>query len=268
MRLWIIELVICILLIIMAFTLFQSHKSLWRRVGGFILMGATGLAFWFWTGSLATALGGIALWFIFPIVQAGWLSRRIRFSVRRQLEAGSFDPEHFPELQEISAEIRRLGFSVEGDYWLRPSVIEQGYRLFRHKDEPLFAAIAVVRHGPAVLHYMMFLTPGSDENLWLTWDYPLAYGLLMPPDAMVYRYMDAATLDELLSMHREFLKVNEIQSLADEKNSSDWFEKLFNRTIDYNMHRGLLEHSMNEVAYTWRGTAFVLWQVFCEVIKG
>src|ERR1700679_1750992 len=97
---WVFEVGICLTLVIMAFALFQSYRSVLRRLGGFILMGATGLGFWFWTRSVGTALFGISLWVIFPIIQAGWMSRRVRFSIRRRLEPGALNAEDFSELQE------------------------------------------------------------------------------------------------------------------------------------------------------------------------
>ncbi|MFZ5806108.1 MAG: hypothetical protein ACOY3I_02710 [Verrucomicrobiota bacterium] len=271
MRPWILELGICLGLVVLAFVMFSSGKPWLRRLGGWVLMSSTGLALWFWTRNGLAALLGVVVWFALPVGQAVWMSRRLKFAAHRQLETGHFDSHEIPEMDVLTSELRRLDFKWEGDFWLKPAIVEQGYRLLVHEKENVYAAIALIRYGGAALVYAMFLTPDENSVIWQTWDYPLAYGLKMPPHVVVYRCLDSATLPELYEQHRQFISINEVQKSAALKPTQEFFNAFFDSLIQYNLTAGMLISSSrktDEIHYTWRGTAFVSWQVFREVVMG
>lgn len=271
MKAWVLELGICLGLVMLAFILFGSGKPLLRRIGGWVLMGSTGLALWFWTNNWIAAFLGVAIWFVLPVGQAVWMSRQLKFSKKRKLESGNFDSHEIPEIDALTAELRRLGFKWEGDYWLKPAIVEQGYRLLVHESDNTYATIALVRYGGAALVYEMFMSPSEDGTTWMTWDYPLAYGLKMPPELMVYRYLDAVSLKELYEQHKQFISINKVKNASEMKSTQEFFDKFFDELIKYNLSLGLLGSSRrtrDEIHYTWRGTAFVSWQVFREVVLG
>lgn len=272
---WVLEFTICVALVVMAFSMFQSPYVGLRRLGSYTLMFASGVAVWFWAQhSLMAAFCGVSLWFILPIGQAVWISRQLRFASARNMEPGELGLEEFPELLDLDAEVRRLGFQTDREYWLRPSPIDQGYRIYYHIEKQVFATIALVRQGPAVISYLIFLTPGTNGAVWITWDYPLAYGLKLPPEVMAHRYLDATSLAELFEQHLEFLKINEVPAIEQSpvvEEGPKLLQQLFDYTLKYNIREGLLRQTGNspsEVNYTWRGTAFVSWQVFMEIARG
>jgi|GEM_PF-761780 len=272
---WVLEFSICVVLVVMAFAMFQSPYVGLRRFGSYTLMFASGLSVWFWTQhSFVAALCGVSLWFVLPMGQAVWISRQLKFSSSRFMEPGELGLEEFPELLDLDGEVRRLGFQTDREYWLRPSPIDQGYRVYYHIERRVFATIALVRQGPAVISYLIFLTPGENGTVWITWDYPLAYGLKLPPEVMVHRYLDSSSLMELFEQHLEFLKINEVPATHEPpvvEQGPKLIQQLFDNTLRYNLREGLLrqvENNAGEVNYTWRGTAFVSWQVFMEIIRG
>jgi hypothetical protein len=268
---WVLELGMCLGLVVLAFVMFSSGKPVLRRLGGWVLMSSTGLALWFWTRNGLAALLGVVVWFVLPVGQAVWMSRRLKCAANRKLESGHFDSQEIPEIDVLTTELRRLDFKWEGDFWLKPAIVEQGYRLLIHEKENTYATIAVIRYGGAALVYAMFLTPAADGTIWLTWDYPLAYGLKMPPHVVMYRCLDATTLPELCEQHRQFISINTIQNASTLKPTPEFFDKFFDSLIQYNLTAGMLMASSrksDEISYTWRGTAFVSWQVFREVVLG
>jgi len=217
------------------------------------------------------AVGGLLLWFLVPAVQALWLSRQLRFSRRRRLVAGAIDYEEFPEINRVSRDVRGEGFKVLGDYWLKPSPFEQGYRLFVHGEEPILAAAAVVRQGGLAMHYHILLTWDGEGRAWLTWDYPLAYGLAMPPEFQVHRCLEAEGWPELLAQHREFLVLNGVEAAGCRGGLEDVreFDRVLQAVLRHNLRAGILcRQEGDEVAYNWRGSLMVGWQVVREMVAG
>ena len=267
---WLIEAGLYVGLALLAFALFHSPRPWLRRAGNILLIGASGLALWFWTSSLWWVALGVSLWFLVPMIQAAWLSRKLTFAVKRKLSQGSIREEDFPGINQLTYQLKQFDFKLEGEYWLKPSPLKQGYRLFSDLENSLYAALAVIRFGGASLIYMIFATPARNKAVWLTWDYPLAYGLRMPPHIMLHRCLEANSVKELCEQHRKFLSINKVKP-AKAKSAKNFFEKLFAATIDHNLHAGILGQSPRQeekISYTWRGTAFVAWQVLCEVVKG
>ena len=260
---------------LLAFACFSSETSAIRRCGIWVLFATLGVALWLCTENAWVVLTGLIAWFGVPVAQAVYMSRKLSFAARRQLKKGTLSTTDFPEVREISQDLKDLDFKMEEDYWLDPSPIEQGYRLFSHPSEPIYGSIAIVKPGSLHLTYLIFATPGPDGTIWLTWDYPMAYGLKMPPNFKVFRCLEAETAAELLDQHREFLKINEIDTSATGPVSSaqvaPFFEQLFGTTINYNVHVGLLKplrQNAGEMGYSWRGTAFISWQVLRELVCG
>lgn len=266
------EVGVCVGLLLMAFALFSSPFAWMRRMGAIVLIGTSGLALWFWTGKWWAAIFGMGIWFILPIGQAVWVSRRMHFSQKRKLESGYLTDEEFPEMVTLTTDLRKLDFKWEGDYWLKPSTMDQGYRLFKHEKDDAFAAIAVIRFGGVALIYLAFVTPAKNGEIWLTWDYPLAYGLKMPPHFMIHRYIDVSSTQQLYEQHQEFLKLNEVEAKVKENQSAvELFDEFFAALISYNLEQGVLGASAKhkgEIAYTWRGTAFISMQVLREISMG
>ena len=269
MNSWFLEAGLCLGLVLLAFALFHQSHAWLRRAGSYVLIGTSGLALWFWTRNWAVVVLGVSLWFVLPLTQAVWMSRRLRFSAKRKLQADHFDVEEFPEIHELTGKLRKEGFRMEGDYWLRPSPLDQGYRILVHEEDSIYAAISLLRYGHAALIYMIFATPGRDGSIWLTWNYPLAYGLMMPPHLMIHRCNDARSPEELFEQHKEFLSINKVKPKAGAAQKPVvFFEKLLFSTIEHNLREGLLHSSQpDQINYTWRGTAFVSWQVLREMVS-
>ena len=273
MQEWAFDLLLCSAVLLLALACFQSERSWIRRAGLWLIFGGIGLGVWLWTGNITMVIAAVAAWFVVPVGQAVYLSRKLRFSSQRQLNPGRIEPSEFEDLAGLTSELRNLDFVQEADYWLEPSPVEQGYRLFVHRDESVYAAISIIRQGGISLYYTMFLTPDSSGNIWMTWDYPLAYGLKMPPGFKIYRCLEARSSAELLSQHHEFLNINQARQPDRDsvREAGCFFDEIFKSTLRYNLSIGLLrntESGKGDVVYTWRGTFFISWQVLVELVTG
>lgn len=271
---WVAELGICFGMVLLAIACFQFRLYWMRKVGVWLIFSTLGVAIWFWTGSWIAVMITLLGWFVIPAVRAVVMSQRLRFSINWRLKSGVLDVEEFPELHELTQQARKLGFVSAGDHWLRPSPVEQGFRLMTHREKPIFAAVAVVRQGALSLSYLIFGTPTADGCVWITWDYPLAYVLKMPPNFRVYRYLQAMSVAELFERHEAFLAVNEVkaaEAVLDASKATKFFDRIFKATVNYNLDIGFLrntEGGSGEIMYSWRGLAFICAQVLREMIKG
>ena len=271
MESWVWKLWVALALALMAGAAVRSGYSRGQRAGYWLFLILAGFLGWWWTESVAVAVGGVMMWFLVPGLQALWLSRQLRFSRRRRLVSGPIDYEEFPEINRISRDVRGEGFQVLGDYWLEPSPYEQGYRLFAAPGSVVLAAAAVVRQGPVTMHYHMLLTRDEQGRMWMTWDYPLAYGLIMPPDFHVYRCLEAEDWPQLLEQHESFLKVNEVVGVMWSCGLGDvrYFDHVLRTVLHYNLRAGILRGEPGgSIGYSWRGSLRVGWEVVREMALG
>ncbi len=258
-------------MVLAAAACFRDERVWIRRLGVWLVLATIGMTVWFLTDRWYLVLMALTAWFVIPVSQAALMSRRLQFSLKRTLMPGPLDAEEFPEIHPISNELRELGFVRESDEWLRPSPLDQGFRIFHHSEQPHAAALAVVKQGAISLSYLIYATTDCRGQVWITWDYPLAYGLKIPPHFQVYRCLEAEDVAGLFEQHRNFIEINEVEVLSEPGDAKAVFEQLFKETMLYNLDQGLLhpmKESEEQIGYSWRGTLYISWQVFIELVTG
>jgi hypothetical protein len=120
-----------------------------------------------------------------------------------------------------------------------------------------------------------FTSNGKDGRRWVTWDYPLTYGLVMPPNTAVYRALHCQDVAELYQAHLDFLEVNDVRPddlVAGERTreaARARLEETLNQQIEYNISRGYLAPvkgpDEENFCYSWRGTLYVAGQVLRDL---
>ena len=138
------------------------------------------------------------------------------------------------------------------------------------------ATIGYVAQGAIGFHFTAFTSNSKDGRRWVTWDYPLTYGLVMPPTTAVYRTLQCESAAELYQAHLDFLAVNELQpeSLAPGERTGEAarlrLEETLNQQIEYNISRGYLapaaDSEKESFCYSWRGTLYVAGQVLRDAL--
>ena len=169
-----------------------------------------------------------------------------------------------------------LGFEQLDECRLSPAEHEQYYRIFASKDGLTQATIGYVAQGAVGFHFTAFTSNGKDGRRWVTWDYPLTYGLVMPPDTAVYRALHCQDVPELYQAHLDFLEINEIKpdDLAAGERKREAvrarLEETLNQQIEYNISRGFLSPvkgpDEENFCYSWRGTLYVAGQVIRDLL--
>ncbi len=111
----------------------------------------------------------------------------------------------------------------------------------------------------------------------MTWDYPLTYGLVMPPTIAVYRALHCQDVSELYQAHLAFMEINDVRIpddlVAGERTreaARARLEETLNQQIEYNISRGYLspvtEQDAENFCYSWRGTLYVAGQVLRDLL--
>jgi hypothetical protein len=72
--------------LVLSFALRTSGLRILRKVGALGILGATFLAFFFFTDSIAAGVVGVLLWFLLPWVELLTRIRRLRLPIGKVLE--------------------------------------------------------------------------------------------------------------------------------------------------------------------------------------
>jgi len=270
---WVSKILWCVGLLALAYAMSQSSFFWLRRLGLWVVFGTVGLGIWFVSENGVLVLAGFLGWFGLPLAQALYFSRNLRFSLSRSLVKERLNVDDLEEWVTITQEFRKEGFSTAGEYCLKPSFVDYGFRLFQRSEQTSqrVGGIGLVRQGAISLYYIVFVTKAKDGTLWMTWDYPLAYGLKMPPQIQAFRCLESESVNELLAQHEAFLKLNDVVEAEDNSEPQALFNRLFCETMSYNLSIGLLKlanASQEEILYSWRGTFFIIGQVLRQMVKG
>ena len=266
----------CAILLLGGLWLLQLHSTLGRKFGMGLIWLASAAATYCLTHSVLMAVIMLLAWVLFPIWEMLFVLRRLRVPRHRGLSDARAPREDFQELSEITDELRDAGFEVLDECRLNPSEHEQYYRIFDRADGKTQATIGYIAHGSIGFHFVAFTSEGSDGRRWVTWDYPLTYGLSMPPHIALYRALHCESIADLYQAHQDFLEINDVENaelIATERTpqaARARLEQTLNQQIEHNISRGFLAPSANSEAenfsYSWRGTLYVAGQILRDLI--
>ena len=241
------------------------------------------VCFWLASGGLAWALtqngwlGVLALlaWIVLPMSEMVLVLRRLRLPRYRSLSSASPPFEEFPDLRAITNEIEALGFRKVDDCKLTPANQEQYYRLFVHPSEPIHAFIGLISNGAIGFQFVAFSSEDRSGDQWVTWDYPLSYGLVLPPQLMLHRALQVENATQLFEEHREFLSLNGLKDFdllptPDAAAVRAQIEKTMSSQLEYNWSIGILSpetEAADSFRYSLRGFIFVVTQVVRDFVR-
>jgi hypothetical protein len=232
------------------------------------------LTAYFLTGSVLLAALMLIAWMFFPLWEMVFILRKLRVPRHRELADSRAPRDEFDELEEITGELAGADFEQVDECRLRPTQHEQYYRIFVRRDGLVQATVGYVAQGAIGFHFLAFSSTGRDGRRWITWDYPLTYGLVMPPGTAVYRALHCETVSDLYQAHCDFLEINELtdEKLAPGERTAESararLEETLNQQIEYNISRGYLEPASDSESfcYSWRGTLYVAGQVLRDLL--
>ena len=270
------ELIGCLALVLGGLTLLQWQSIGFRKVGLGLLWLASGLGVHAVFGSIFWACAVLMLWVLFPLWEMVFVLRQLRVPRHRELADARAPRDEFEELSDLTGAMLDAGFEQLDECRLRPAEHEQYYRIFIRKDGIVQATIGYIAQGPIGFHFVAFTSQGKDGRRWVTWDYPLTYGLVMPPETAVYRALHCQDIPDLYQAHLDFLAANDIpnETLLAVEPTRDAararLEENLNQQIEYNISRGYLapvtKRDEENFCYSWRGTLYVAGQVIRDLL--
>jgi hypothetical protein len=270
------ELIGCMALILGGLTLLQLQSIGFRKVGLGFLWLASGLGVYAVFGSIFWACAVLMLWVLFPLWEMVFVLRQLRVPRYRELADARAPRDEFEELSELTGAMLDAGFEQLDECRLRPAEHEQYYRIFIRQDGLVQATIGYIAQGPIGFHFIAFTSQSKDGRRWVTWDYPLTYGLVMPPETAVYRALHCQDVPDLYQAHLDFLAANDIpeETLLAVEPTRDAararLEENLNQQIEYNISRGYLspvtKRDNENFCYSWRGTLYVAGQVLRDLL--
>jgi hypothetical protein len=255
--------------------LFQFREVANRKLALLLLMLAsagvtTALTESWWLGAFT-----LLLWVAFPASELFFVLSRLRVPKNRALNSSHAPVEEFPELRDLTQKIEDLGFRKVDDCKLVPALHDQFYRLFVHPTEPIYSFIGFVWQGAFGFHFIAFGSEDRSGDQWVTWDYPLSYGLMVPPTVMLYRVLYTEEPAELLEAHRAFLEENSLRNhdlvaTPDALSVRAQLERTLSTQLAYNVSNGILSpagQAPENFRYSWRGACYVVTQVLRDLVK-
>ncbi|HEV3272333.1 MAG TPA: hypothetical protein VGZ93_09155 [Candidatus Methylacidiphilales bacterium] len=270
------ELLGCFALMLLGFSLLQLDTIFYRKIGMGSLWLASGLTAYFLSGSVSLACAVLAAWIFFPLWEMVFVLRQLRVPRHRELADARAPRDEFEELSGMTQALVEAGFEQLDECRLRPADHEQYYRIFVWKDGLTQATIGYIAQGAIGFHFVAFTSNGKDGRRWVTWDYPLTYGLVMPPGTSVYRALHCQDVAELYQAHLNFLEINEVHPddlVAGERTreaARTRLEETLNQQVEYNISRGYLAPvkgpDEENFCYSWRGTLYVAGQVLRDLL--
>ncbi len=256
--------------------LLQLESITFRKLGMALIWLASGVATYFLSGSIPLACAILAAWIFFPLWEMVFVLRQLRVPRHRELTDARAPRDEFDELSEMTSALVEAGFENLDECRLRPAQHEQYYRIFVREDGLTQATIGYIAQGPIGFHFIAFTSNGKDGRRWVTWDYPLTYGLIMPPNIAVYRCLNCQDVPELYQAHLAFLEINEVRPddlVAGERTreaARARLEETLNQQIEYNISQGYLspvtKQDSENFCYSWRGTLYVAGQVLRDLL--
>ncbi|HEY0258073.1 MAG TPA: hypothetical protein VGC39_11565, partial [Candidatus Methylacidiphilales bacterium] len=230
----------CFALMLGGLSLLQMEAISFRKIGMGMIWLASGLATYFFTSSVLLAGTMLLAWIFFPIWELVFVLRKLRVPRHRELADARPPREEFEELSDITGALVELGFQNVDECKLKPAQHEQYYRIFASEDGLSQATVGYIAQGAIGFHFVAFTSNSKDGRRWVTWDYPLTYGLVMPPNIAVFRALHCQDVMELYEAHLDFLKINGVKpgDLVPGERTAEaaraQLEQTLNQQIEYN----------------------------------
>lgn len=266
----------CFVLILGGLFLFQFNNITYRKIGMVLIWLASGLGTYFLSNSVLLGCAILMAWILFPLWEMVFVLRQLRVPRHRELTDARAPRDEFEELADMTQSLAEAGFEQIDECRLQPAQHEQYYRIFIREDGLTQATIGYIAQGPVGFHFVAFTSNGRDGRRWVTWDYPLTYGLVMPPNMAVYRALHCQDVAELYQAHLNFLEINDVRpdDLQPAERTREAararLEETLNQQIEYNILQGYLapvtKPETDSFCYSWRGTLYVAGQVLRDLL--
>lgn len=244
----------------------SSHPLLFR-LGTLCIAATSFLAGWLLGGSVWLGAAFAISWIFLPWLEILTRVRKMRLPVERKLTPRTPPTRNtFPNFREISNEIEECGFEFVEDTGWDQEDGRQFYRVFQHATRRMQAAICLVEQREIAFFYLSITSRTAEGGIYVTWNYPFAYGLKTVPGLRMNRVSGPLPFAELVEAHAQFLRASNIPDtqLLDQSPEQvmEALQHDLEAQISHNLKAGLLRRDGEHfIRYTARGM-FYLWLQF------
>ncbi|MGF1657704.1 MAG: hypothetical protein ACFCU3_12090 [Verrucomicrobiales bacterium] len=235
------------------------------------LMGA--LIGWFLFEHWVAVVVGLVAWLVLPTLEIFVRVGRLRIPKVRQLRPmRAPSDEEFPMLDDLTEEVQREGFKLVDDVGWDFEDLRQFYRLFYREEDRALATIALQLQGPSSFYHVSIVSRSKDDHVWMTWNYPFALTMKLPPHLKVNRQRPELPFFDMHQNHLGFLALAGMNTdqlrEQDPDDLSELLQKDISSQIDHNLKAGLLVlENEEQVRYSWRGLAYIFFQFLRDLVR-
>lgn len=260
-------------LLAVCFGLRSIHHPLIFRIGHLGLV-ATSYLFGYRNGG-NHAFGALlaSVWLLLPWVDILGRVRRTQLPLSRAFTPQPAPgPRRFPQLEELTEEAEKEGFTQVEDFAWRHGEQCHSMRVLALAAKRFQATIHFIESAETEFFYISVTSRGNDGSLWTTWNYPFLLTLKPSPGWRLNTCLDAESFLQLIETHEAWVarrtdqnwkavptEAAEVLSLIESETSA---------MVSHNLECGLLTPGAEGmVRYTLRG-CFFLWLQFLRDLVG
>lgn len=255
----------------MALRSFQG--ALPQKLGALGILATSFLGGYFFTGSVAVALGCAGSWLLLPWLELVTRIRRLRLPLEKNLRhKAPPSREVFPGLGGLTDEIEQENFAHVDDAGWDWEDYQQFFRLFYHAEEKSQSAICMIDQEGVAFYYLSISSRAKDGTVWTTWNYPFSYSLKLVPHWKMNRLRGDQTFLQMHESHRDWLRRNgvaaeHLQALEPGELHRE-IQKDLRAQIMHNLAKGVLKQtSEGQIRYSWRGLFFIWCQFLRDLVR-
>jgi len=264
------EILIVLGVLVLSFALRTFQSRLLRKAGALGVLGATFLAFYLFTGSVAAGFAGLLLWFLLPWVELLTRIRRLRLPIGKVLEhEAPPGNSRFPELNGLTGEIEDEGFEHVADTGWDWNGMHQFYRIFYHAETREQAAICLTEQEGMSWVSLSLTSRAPRGTTYRTSNLPFSSPMKMAPEVRLRQASRVENFAQLLDLHREWIEghgfLPEDLVAEDPGKLAGLIEQETGRQIRHNIEAGLIKpgEAAGTFRYSWRGLMYL----YCQLVK-
>jgi hypothetical protein len=268
------ETLIVIGLVVLAVALRSSRMHVFRKLGAFILLGASFCLLYFLTGSLAGGLLGVVLWFFLPWIELLTRVRRMKLPLENRLQHRQVpNPSFFPNATEAAAAMEEAGFEHVSDCGWQWAGMQQFFRLFWHPEERAVAAVCLCEQSDVAFAFVSVTSYDEAGGIWRTTNFPFAPTLQCTPNVKWNNVpCERSCFHQILADHRQFLAradlpVDQLR-IPDPEEIEQSIEQEMRKQVEHNLAAGLICLTGDgHFQYSKRGLVFLWGQFIKDMIR-
>jgi len=260
--------------LILAVALRCARGAGMRKAGALLLLGTSGLAGWFLTGSAWGAALGAVAWFFLPWIELLTRIRTMRLPLENKLHHdGVPNPSFFPHADEAAAAMEEAGFEHVTDCGWDWAGMKQCFRLFWHPEERAVAAVCLCEQCDVAFAFVSITSYDEGGRTWRTTNFPFSSTLRHAPGVRWHHVpCERSCFHHILRDHRGFLgrmgvKMDDLR-MPDPDLLEENIEREMREQVQRNLDEGIIRLTGDgHFRYSKRGLVFLWGQFVKDMVR-